>query len=105
MENKKTQAGTKHVNEAEEKQILLDEAYFTAELDAWVRSKSHKPLPLNFILDVECNEGRVNMMASVYGKGSNGKINYAWYVRHMINGDLIYADMRKATKFLAPAGV
>ena len=185
MENKKTQAGTKHVNEAEEKQILLDEAYFTAELDAWVRSKSHKPLPLKvghtplslqfvgmnnlpiyldrtklakiqkehpeidtnvlkqiprslaapvmvlrsetetnrlvvvldvqdanginlvvpFILDVERNEGRVNMMASVYGKGSNGKINYAWYVRHMINGDLIYADMKKVAELLAPAGI
>ena len=58
-----------------------------------------------FALNVERNEGRVNMIASVYGKGRNGEINYGWYVKNMIDGNLLYAHTKKTTSFLAPAGV
>ena len=58
-----------------------------------------------FELNVDRNEGRVNMMTSVYGKGDGGHINYRWYVRNIIDGNLVYAHTKKATNFLAPAGV
>lgn len=58
-----------------------------------------------FELNVNRNEGRVNMMTSVYGRGDNGRINYGWYVRNMLDGNLIYAQTKKAANFLAPAGV
>ena len=45
------------------------------------------------------------MIASVYGKGRNGEINYGWYVKNMIDGNLLYAHTKKTTSFLAPAGV
>ena len=58
-----------------------------------------------FALNVERNEGRVNMIASAYGKGRDGVINYGWYVKNMIEGNLLYAHIEKTTNFLAPAGV
>ena len=186
MESRKLQIDTRHIDEAEEQQVLQDEALFAKDIHDWFSGKkksdssslyvAQTPLVLQlagmdnlpiyidvsklgritkdhpemtenvfrqipraltdpimvirsitepdrliavldvadenglniiipFALNLNRNEGRVNIMTSVYGKGNNGNINYAWYVQHLVTGNLIYAQTEKATKFLAPAGV
>ena len=70
-----------------------------------VKDSTGVNLIIPFELNVDRNEGHVNMIASVYGKGSDGNINYGWYIKNMIDGNLVYANVKKATNFLAPAGV
>lgn len=58
-----------------------------------------------FELDVDENGIRANIIASAYGKGNDGNINYRWYVNQVASGNTLYWDKEKATAFFASAGV
>ena len=48
---------------------------------------------------------RANIIASAYGKGNDGNINYRWYVNQVVSGNTLYWNKEKATAFFASAGV
>ena len=56
-----------------------------------------------FELDVDENGIRANIIASAYGKGNDGNINYRWYVNQVVSGNTLYWDKEKATAFFAKA--